>query len=55
MENNTFLEQIKFAERNHRIINVERLILKQIGYENFEEKLSAVGADIHRVQVVSDY
>ena len=25
------------------------------GYENFEDKLSAVGADIHRVQVMSDY
>ena len=25
------------------------------GYENFEDKLCGVGADIHRVQVMSDY
>ena len=37
MKPNDFMEQIIRSEKNHRIINVEKLILKSFGYNKFQE------------------
>ena len=35
--NNSFMEQILLSESNHRVINIEKLILKTIGYDKFQQ------------------
>ena len=48
MEINPFMEQIIHCERNHRIINVEKLILKTIGYDKFQQLEAKVSMEKER-------
>ena len=37
MEENAFMEQIRLCESNHRVINIEKLILKTLGYDRLQQ------------------